>query len=88
MFASPPRNLAARQQTEHVLQAVTEQLWDCAVIALVELQDQEAMLEAWIWMKTQGHAWIPSCLSCYVSLLLAIIALHDQPSRGYQSHLS
>lgn len=65
-----------------VLQAVPEQLWDSAVCAYHETEDQEGLYRAWRWNKSQAHDWLPSNEACFISTLLSVAALHSQPAQG------
>ena len=66
----------------HVMQAVTQQLWKCAVVAYEALRNQEALVTAWTWMSDQRHDWITTSPASHVCLLLAVAAIHHQPSQG------
>ena len=67
------------------LQGVTQQLWQCAVTAYQQLDDQKGLYVAWRWMKDQSHDWAPDSHMCYMSLVRAVTALHSQPSQGNPS---
>ena len=65
-----------------MLQAVTEQLWDVAIIAYQKMNQPEGLYEAWSWMKEQGHDWMPSQHPAYTALVLAVTATHSNPLQG------
>lgn len=67
------------------LQGVTQQLWQCAVTAYQQLDDQKGLYLAWCWMKDQSHEWAPASHMCYMALVRAVTALHSQPSQGNPS---
>ena len=64
------------------MQGITRQLWNCAITVYHQSDDQQAMYEAWCWMKDHGHAWAPDDQSGYAAMLLAVTSLHSQPSQG------
>ena len=64
------------------LQAVTEQLWDAAIIAYEKMNQPEGLHNAWTWMREHAPGWTPSQHSAYIALLLAITAMHSDPLQG------
>ena len=59
-----------------------QQLWDCGVRACHEMQDQQALYRAWTWAEARSAGWVLSSPSSYISMLLAVTALHAQPAEG------